>query len=84
MQDPFFERNHVLSGVERLELAISNSLLLPREAETIRTILRHLIAANAAMVDPVMRDDDPGGAQVTAAWTSRLESCLSELARFGQ
>jgi hypothetical protein len=84
MQDPFFERNHVLSGAERLELAIANSSLLPREAETIRTILHHLVAANTVMRDSVMRDDDPDVAQVTAAWTSRLEWCLSELARFGQ
>lgn len=84
MRDPFFDLHHVSSGAERLELAISNSLLLPREAETIRTILHHLVAADAAMRDSVVRDDDPDDPQVSAAWTSRLEWCLSELARFGQ
>ena len=76
MSDPLFDPDDVLSGAQRLDLAVSRNILLPRETETIRTILRHLLAANE-----VVREAD---APDTTPLTAPLLSCLSELARFGQ
>ena len=77
MSDPLFDPDDALSGAQRLDLAVSRNILLPRETETIRTILRHLLAANE-----VVREADD--AQDTTQLTASLMSCLSELARFGQ
>jgi hypothetical protein len=77
MSDPFFDPDDVLSGAQRLDLAVSRNVMLPREIETIRTILRHLLAANE-----VLREADD--ARNTTQPTALLLSCLSELARFGQ
>ena len=77
MSDPLFDPDDVLSGTQRLDLAVSRNVMLPREIETIRTVLRHLLAANE-----VLREAD--GARNTTQLTALLLSCLSELARFGQ
>jgi hypothetical protein len=77
MSDPLFGPDDVLSGAQRLDLAVSRNILLPREMETIRTILRHLVAANE-----VAREADD--ARDTTELAALLMSCLSELARFGQ
>ena len=77
MSDPLFDPDNVLSGAQRLNLAVSRNVLLPREIETITTILRHLLAANE-----VLREADI--ARDTTQLTAPLLSCLSELARFGQ
>jgi hypothetical protein len=77
MSDPLFDPDDVLSGAQRLDLAVSRNILLPREMETIRTILRHLVAAN----EVARETDDP---RDTTELAALLMSCLSELARFGQ
>ena len=77
MSDPLFDPDDVLSGAQRLDLAVSRNILLPREMETIRTILRHLLAANEVAREA---DDARDATQLTAL----LMSFLSELARFGQ
>ncbi len=77
MSDPVFDPDDVLSGAERLDLAVSRNILLPREIETIRTILRHLLAAN----EEFREADD---ARETTQHSALLLLCLSELARFGQ
>jgi hypothetical protein len=77
MSDPRFDPDDVLSGAQRLDLAVSRNILLPRETETIRTILRHLLAANEVVREA---EDAPD----TNPLTEPLLSCLSELARFGQ
>jgi hypothetical protein len=77
MSDPFFDPDDVLSGTQRLDLAVSRNVMLPREIETIRTILRHLLAANE-----VVREADD--ACETTQLSAFLLLCLSELARFGQ
>jgi hypothetical protein len=77
MSDPLFDPDDALSGAQRLDLAVSANILLPRETETIRTILRHLLAAN----EVVREAHDPHD---TAQLTAPLMSCLSELARFGR
>ena len=74
MSGLLFDPDDVLSGAQRLDLAISREILLPREAHTMRMILRHLLAANE-----IVRVKD---AHDAAALTP-LHSCLSELARFG-
>jgi hypothetical protein len=56
---------------------VSRNIPLPREMETIRTILRHPLAANE-----VVREADD--ARDTTQLAALLLSCLSELARFGQ
>lgn len=74
---PLFDPDDVLSGAQRLDLAVSHNVLLPRETEAIRTILRHLLAANEVVREAGDGDDPtPLGAP--------LLSCLSELARYGQ
>jgi len=77
MSDPLIDPDDVLSGAQRLDLAVSRNVLLPRETETMRTILRHLLAANDALREPADAHD-------TTQLTAPLLSCLSELARFGQ
>jgi len=70
-----FEPDDVLSGALRLDLAVLREALLPREVETVRLILRHLLVANEILRE---RDDQHDPAALTP-----LLSCLSELARFG-
>jgi hypothetical protein len=74
----------VFSGAQRLDRVLSSSLLLPREAHTIRAIMRHLVHANAAMWNSEAEEEDQGDAHATAVLTSLLDSCLGEMARFGQ
>jgi hypothetical protein len=74
----------VFSGAQRLDRALSSSLLLPGEASTIRAIMRHLVDANAAMRHSDVQAVDPGDAHATAVLSSLLDSCLREMARFGQ
>ena len=74
----------VFSGAQRLDRALSSSLLLPREAQTLRAIMRHLVHANAAMWNSEAEEDDRGDAHSTAVLTSLLDSCVGEMARFGQ
>jgi hypothetical protein len=75
MSDLLVDPDDVLSGAQRLDLAISREILLPREAHTMRMILRHLLAANEVVRE---KDDAHDAAALTP-----LHSCLSELARFG-
>jgi hypothetical protein len=74
----------VFSGAQRLDRALSSSLLLPGEAKTIRAIMRHLVDANAALHNSETPEDDRGDTQATAVLTSLLDSCLREMARFGR
>ena len=69
----------VFAGAQR-----PSSLLLPGEAKTIRAIMRHVVDANAALQDCDTQEDDRGDASATAVLTSLLDSCLGEMARFGQ
>ena len=77
MSDLPSDPDDVLSGAQRLDLALSHDFLMPRENEIIRTILRHLLAANE-----VVREAED--ARDPEALTRPLLACLSELARFGQ
>lgn len=77
MSHPLFDPDDVLSGAQRLDLAVSRNILLPREMETVRTILRHLLAANEVVREAHDAHD-------TTQLTAPLMSCLWELARFGQ
>jgi hypothetical protein len=74
----------VFSGAHRLDRALSSSLLLPREAQTIRAIMRHLVDANAAMWNNEAEENERGDGHATAVLTSLLDSCFGEMARFGQ
>ena len=74
----------VFAGAQRLNRALSSSLLLPGEAKTIRAIMRHVVDANAALHNCDTQEDDRGDASATAVLTSLLDSCLGEMARFGQ
>ena len=84
MSEVTLSLDDVFPGAQRLDRALASSLLLPREAHTIRMIMRHLVVANAAMRDSASQEDDQGGVRATAVLRSLLDSCLFEMARFGQ
>ena len=83
MEHPFLDQDDVLSGVQRLDLAISKSLIMPGEADVIRTILGHLVVADTAMRNFDTGEDDQESSHNMAVLTLLLDSCLTELARFG-